>query len=260
MSVLNSLVGPEDRDRIIHILETSLSVSKATHFFAWTQGPLQALLPHEIIVCGHAQAGQSELELRYFTATRYFKQQHFEAACSPRNGLFTKAIRRWQRSPQPCLVPPPPGHDECEPEWPEILVRLELKNLAFHGVRSPTGAVQSWFGLSRVPTLDANVGHLLELLAPCISATYARVVAAEFDSHAGDFTLRNLLTPREIEVIHMVRDGFSNPQIAEQLDISMMTAKNHVQNIRSKLKVRTRGQAVVEAMKLGLILPVREEN
>ena len=253
------LADIEDRHRLVHILETSLAVSKITQFFAWTQGPLQALLPHEIMICGHAPSAHGDLELRYFTATRYFKQQHFDAACSPRHGLITKIIRKWQLEPQPCLLPPPQGGQSPEPDWPEILVRLELKNLACHGVRSPNGVIQSWFGLARVPKLGAGTAHVLELLAPCIASTYARVMLAELDGHTIDYKLRNLLTPREIEVLEMVRDGLSNPQIADQLNLSMMTAKNHVQNIRSKLKVKTRGQAVVEAMKLGLIQPAREE-
>lgn len=254
----NKLADREDRDRLIHILETSLAVLTPSQFFGWTQGPLQALLPHEILICGHAATNQGEIKLRYFTATRYFKEQHFDAACNPRHGLVTKAIRKWQQEPRPCLVPPPKGGQACEPDWPEMLVRLELKNLACHGVRTATGAVHAWFGLGRVPRLDGRTAHLLELLTPCLATTYARVVA-ESEPAIGDLKMRNLLTPREVEVLERVRDGLSNPEIAAVLGLSTMTAKNHVQNLRAKLNARTRGQAVVEAIRLGILRPVREE-
>ncbi|MDD5364344.1 MAG: response regulator transcription factor [Gallionellaceae bacterium] len=259
MSSKTKLPDLEDRDRLIRILESSLSVTTAVQFFAWTQGPLQALLPHEILICGHATANQGEFRLRYFSATRYFRQQHFDAACSPGNGLITRAIRKWQQEQAPCLVPPPPGRAPGEPDWPEMLVRLELRNLICHGIRSPHGGVQSWFGFCRVPSPNALTAHLLQLLTPCLATTYARVVAAESEPQAGDLKVRSLLTPREVEVLELVRDGLSNPEIAGRLKLSTMTAKNHVQNIRVKLNSRTRGQAVAEAIRLGLIRPARQD-
>lgn len=261
MRALHKLSDDEDRDRLVEILHTALSVAKPSQFFSWIQGPVHALLPHEILICGHASSGGA-LKLRYFSATRYFKPQHFDAACHPRNGLVTLAIRRWADERQPFLLPSQlsrPSRPSGDPQWSEMLVRLELKNLACHGVRGPSGAIQTWFGLGRVASLGARTAYLLELLIPCLAATYARVVAAENGVSPADIRVRSLLTPRETEVLEMLRAGLSNSQIAEHLALSAMTAKNHVQNIRVKLRVRTRGQAVVEAMKLGLISQASEE-
>lgn len=249
----------EERDRLIEILHTSLSVTKPSQFFSWVQGPVYAMLPHEILICGHSSAGGA-LKLRYFTATRYFKDQHFDAACNPRNGLVNLVIRRWADERQPCLIPSPSARPDSESQWPEMLHRLELKNLACHGMRSPGGAIQAWFGFSRVPKLDARTAYLLELLTPHLAATYARVVAAENGMPGGDLRIRNLLTPRELEVLEMLSKGLSNSEIADRLALKAVTAKNHVQNIRVKLRARTRGQAVVEAMKLGLLSHAGEER
>lgn len=262
MRVLNRLPDDEDRDRLVEILHTSLSVAKPSQFFSWAQGPVHALLPHEILICGHASSGGA-LKLRYFSATRYFKPQHFDAACHPRNGLVTMAIRRWTDERKPFLLPSQPSRSSRSSgdlQLSEMLGRLELKNLACHGVRGPTDVIQSWFGFSRVLNLDARTAYLLELLLPCLAATYARVVATENGVSSTNLRIRSLLTPREIEVLEMLRGGLSNSQIAEHLALSAMTAKNHVQNIRVKLRVRTRGQAVVEAMRLGLISQISEET
>ena len=52
---IRDFADQEDRDRLLYILETSLEVLKPSQFFAWTQGPLQGLLPHEIVICGMAE-------------------------------------------------------------------------------------------------------------------------------------------------------------------------------------------------------------
>jgi DNA-binding NarL/FixJ family response regulator len=61
------------------------------------------------------------------------------------------------------------------------------------------------------------------------------------------------LTPRELEVVGLMKLGLSNRQIAEKLVISSGTAKNHVEHIIQKLGVSERTQAVVRALELGIL-------
>ena len=42
----------EERQFLVDIIDASLRVFKRHHFFSWTQGVLQSLVPHEILVCG----------------------------------------------------------------------------------------------------------------------------------------------------------------------------------------------------------------
>jgi len=62
------------------------------------------------------------------------------------------------------------------------------------------------------------------------------------------------LTPRELEVLPLMAQGKSNPEIAEILAISRATAKVHVHHIINKLGVSDRTQAVVRAIELGLVV------
>jgi two-component system, NarL family, response regulator LiaR len=62
------------------------------------------------------------------------------------------------------------------------------------------------------------------------------------------------LTHRELEVLQLLSQGKSNPQIAQELFISAGTVKVHVRNISSKLGVSDRTQAVVHAIELGLVV------
>jgi two-component system, NarL family, response regulator LiaR len=61
------------------------------------------------------------------------------------------------------------------------------------------------------------------------------------------------LSSRELEVLKLLVDGKSNPEIAEILLISLSTAKAHVRSIMSKLAVDDRVQAAVIALRSGLV-------
>jgi DNA-binding NarL/FixJ family response regulator len=60
------------------------------------------------------------------------------------------------------------------------------------------------------------------------------------------------LTPRETQVLRVVAMGLSNQEIADSLEISVETVKEHVQNLLRKLAVTDRTQAAVWALRHGL--------
>ncbi|MCQ2790243.1 MAG: response regulator transcription factor [bacterium] len=61
------------------------------------------------------------------------------------------------------------------------------------------------------------------------------------------------LTARELDVLALIVEGLTNPQIADRLVISRATAKAHVHNILQKLYVNNRTNAVIMAVKEGLV-------
>ena len=61
------------------------------------------------------------------------------------------------------------------------------------------------------------------------------------------------LTEREMEVLSLIVDGHSNPQISEKLVISISTTKTHVHSILQKLYVKSRSKAISMAMQEGLV-------
>ena len=63
------------------------------------------------------------------------------------------------------------------------------------------------------------------------------------------------LTERETDVLRLLADGQSNKEIARNLSIGEKTVKTHVSNILAKLNVQSRTQAVLQAMRAGIIPP-----
>jgi two-component system, NarL family, response regulator LiaR len=64
---------------------------------------------------------------------------------------------------------------------------------------------------------------------------------------------REELTARETEVLRRLAQGLSNKEIAEALSISEETVKTHVSNVLAKLEAENRAQAIVQALKRGLV-------
>jgi len=61
------------------------------------------------------------------------------------------------------------------------------------------------------------------------------------------------LSAREIEVLRLLAEGLSTKSVAQKLNISHFTARNHIQNILGKLNIHSKAQAVSYAFKRGIL-------
>ena len=86
------------------------------------------------------------------------------------------------------------------------------------------------------------------VLAPSIAAKLVSRVRADAASAAPP-----ALSPRELQVLTLVADGCSNPEIARELYIGEATVKTHLLHAFEKLGVNDRTRAVTRAMELGLL-------
>lgn len=92
------------------------------------------------------------------------------------------------------------------------------------------------------------------LLAPVVTRRLIGEFARLQPRPVEDSSQLAVLTPREIEVLLLIAEGLSNPEIAGRLVVSEETVKTHVSRILGKLGLRDRTQAVA-AYESGLVVP-----
>lgn len=240
----------EECGHLARILLAARRVNQRHQFFSWAHGPVQSLIPHEILLCGLADDSGYLLHER-FTGCRYFRDEHFHRVIHPGNGLISQLALEWLDAGEPRFIAPEP-HDGSG--WHARLTELELKNLAFHGLGWANGHLKGYASFSRVRApMDDRLALYIDLLLPHLLATLARVLAHEARAQNAFKRQPGLVTPREIEVLLWVREGKTNDEIADILGLSMLTVKNHLRHAMKKLDVRTRGQAVAKAIALGFL-------
>jgi LuxR family maltose regulon positive regulatory protein len=108
---------------------------------------------------------------------------------------------------------------------------------------------------------------LYDALACGIAPDYVRRLLAAFPldepeqatatkSKVDQSELIEPLSDREIEVLQLIAEGLTNPEISLRLCVSLNTVKTHTRNIYAKLGVHTRTQAVARGRALGIIRSV----
>ena len=106
-------------------------------------------------------------------------------------------------------------------------------------------------------TKDATfeeVLHALDLACNgdvIISPQFAQALLQEVDAQQA--VQNSLLSEREMEVLQLLSEGCSTPEIATNLFISQKTVKNHLASIYEKIDARDRTHAVIRAVKMGII-------
>ncbi len=86
-------------------------------------------------------------------------------------------------------------------------------------------------------------------LSPALAAS----MLAEVRRQETEQQPERVITSREEEVLQLIADGCSTPEVAEQLYISQKTVKNHLASIYQKLDARDRTQAVLQAVRMGIV-------
>jgi two-component system response regulator DegU len=103
-------------------------------------------------------------------------------------------------------------------------------------------------------TKDASIGEVIEAIRLAANGdrpmsprlAEAMLTEARKDTEA-------IISSREEEVLQLVADGYGTTEIADKLFISQKTVKNHLASIYEKLNARDRTQAVLLAVKMGIV-------
>ena len=114
---------------------------------------------------------------------------------------------------------------------------------------------------------NLNAKDFLELLgglergeAALTRRTTARLMSKLAENRLPMKTGTENLTARELELLELVGEGFSNRAISERLTISTNTVKYHLTNIFQKLGAQNRAEAVAHAIRTGILSSSQKEN
>ncbi|HJU99839.1 MAG TPA: LuxR C-terminal-related transcriptional regulator [Burkholderiaceae bacterium] len=235
-----------EQEALLHAIEAALPVREARQFFLWTQGQMQALLPHQVLVCLRFGADDELLH------SSCLHSGGLDAAArgwlaDPADGLALRLARHCRASLQlPASIDAVGvmAQPSLQPFQAE-LHQCGMDNALVHGTeRLPGGA--SCFVLLGLPhAARARQAYFLALLLPYLHLSWQNVSAGVLTGAARtDGPLARPVSAREAEVLYWVREGKSNDEIGQLLGISGLTVKNHLQRLYRLLGVSNRAHAI----------------
>jgi transcriptional regulator EpsA len=248
-------------EAIVRAAESALNVRRRYQFFVWTQSYLSRLIPHQLAVCGSYDRGARELLFDVFNSFG-LEPTLMDALGDARSLLMRHLQACWLEARcRPTVITTADLSFASLGSVRDALLAAQFEKILVHGVSRPQRPqeIESFFVFAAQDgaALAAHAARL-ELLIPHVHGAWQRVQAVERDVGAGGATLPPAIkvggvTQREREILAWLREGKSNQQIADQLGISALTVKNHVQKILRKLGAANRAQAVAQAMSLQLL-------
>lgn len=134
-----------------------------------------------------------------------------------------------------------------------ILTASELDEHLYEAVRlGAAGYLLKDLDAAELFELLAGVAHNEVAMTRAMASRLLKIMAKNEGRGSG---AAHDLTEREIEVLHLLAQGASNPQIAEELVITVNTVKSHISHILTKLQLENRTQAATYAVQKGIITP-----
>ena len=142
-------------------------------------------------------------------------------------------------------------------DWPDakiiILTTFDDDEYVFDGIRAGAKGylLKDVSGEELATAVRAVAGGSALLgssVAQRVLAQFAGLAPAKLAA-----ALPEPLSDRELEILQLIAEGFSNPEIAARLFLAEGTVKNYVSNILQKTETRDRTQAVLKAQSLGLL-------
>jgi len=237
-------------------LDASLRVYERPHFFTWTQGMLQSLIDHKVLVCALRRSDLPSFRVDSFS-TLVADAAIFGELLLQDASVVPRLVTAWKEQQ---LLPLICEADDVGPlsgaAFTRELRRIGASQIVVHGIVDADGEAGSLFLFAREPqALGRKQSYVLQLVVPFLHAAWVRSQVGPRAESAPLAPARpGVLTAREKEILRWIYLGKSNGEVGTILAISPLTVKNHVQKILRKLGVVNRAQAVGKALDARLLV------
>jgi transcriptional regulator EpsA len=247
------ILSRQEQEYLLRTIESGLRVASLRQFFLWTQGQLQTLLPHQVMVALQFAPSGALRRLECLHATVLAPQA--EALLSDsRDGLALRIARHClQGARLPALADVAGDGDRQRGVLGGFC--KELRDAGFDsvlvhgtGMTAEGASVFVLFGLPMRP--GPRHAYFLELLLAHLHLALLRLPSPET---RGAGAPARPLSAREAEIVGWLREGKSNEEMARLLGISALTVKNHLQRIYRLLGVGNRAHALARCLELRLV-------
>ncbi|MGQ0546460.1 MAG: XrtB/PEP-CTERM-associated transcriptional regulator EpsA [Betaproteobacteria bacterium] len=243
-------------ESIVLNLDASLRVHARAHFFSWTQGLLQSLIRHELLVCTLCHGKPPAFRADGFSMTTpdpaLFSDMFLrDTAVAP------ALLKSWEERRYQPVVVDAAASGLGSGAFVREIERLGATQLLVHGVHDADARAVTLFTFAcRSGSVGPRQAYLAQLLAPSLHSAWVRTqIAQRAQSGADKASGQSVLTVREQDILKWIYLGKSNFEIGAILKISPLTVKNHVQKILRKLNVVNRTQAIGKALELRILNP-----
>ena len=235
-------------------VDASLHVCARSQFFAWTQGALQRLIAHELLICATRSGDTGSFHVDSFS-TAAIDAARFNELVRHDMSLVPHLIQAWEENHRNSVTFEGGAGLPAAGAVARELARIGANDLIAHGTYATSGQLESFFIFAcRSGAVTARQRYLAELVVPFLHAAWVRMqVSRPAESTVAKPATERVLTVREKEILEWIYHGKSNIEIGMILQISPLTVKNHVQKILRKLSVLNRTQAIGKAMALRIL-------
>lgn len=257
-----------EQEYLLGAIEAALPIDHPRRLFLWAQGQLQALLPHQALVCLQLDGDGQVREVQCLYGA-VLERGALERLAGADGGLAGQLAQLWRGGPaRPAILETDPAPDSPAPQRlaplrPALLAAHRhstdgnlFANVLVHGSGALPGGA-TFFALFGMPYRPGpRHAYFLELLLPHLHMALLRIIASR---GVADTVARPApeagrpVSRREVEILRWVREGKNNEEIGRILGISGWTVKNHLQRIYKTMGVSNRAQAVAQAMALRLL-------
>ncbi|ALK96357.1 hypothetical protein AB595_05585 [Massilia sp. WF1] len=248
------ILSRQEQEYLLRAVESGLRVDSMRQFFLWTQGQVQALLPHQVMAALHFSPAGALRRLECLHAT--VLPPHAEILLTDRrDGLALRIARHCMRAGRlPALAElgtdGAGGQGGALAGFDADLRAAGFDSVLVHGT-GPLAEGASVFVLFGLPIRPGpRHAYFLELLLAHLHLALLRLPAAE--TGAASLPPRPL-SARETEIVGCLREGKNNEEMAQILGISALTVKNHLQRIYRLLGVGNRAHALARCLELRLL-------